>query len=161
MIEILRAASEPRELGFDPEAEERYFEEQLRLIRRLAVAYNRRELGDFHLVLAENVEYFSQLTSVPVIGKKPVLAHIQERFDISKKGVQDVYAEVGCYPDDEGAMSLLGYDGRPCMLLSMCYGCPPIGLFTVDSEEGLITSIEVWVSFLDPKRAKRTGEYPE
>ncbi|HSI87578.1 MAG TPA: hypothetical protein VK918_00860 [Pyrinomonadaceae bacterium] len=157
----MKAASEPRKPGYDLDREGQYFEEQLTLIRRLAVAYNRRELDDLHLFLAEDVEYHSQLTQDPVIGKEAVLAHIQERFDISKQGVQDVYAEIGFCQSEWGSVRLFGYDGQPCMLLSTCYGCTPIGLFTVDSQSALITSIEVWVSILDPEKAERTGEYPE
>lgn len=150
----------------DPRLDYNEFMDRLDFIRIYARCWNQLSFEPLEPFLEKNVRYTSQISFEPVEGKEDVIRHLAERVADAKSDLiaKDVYAEIGfCGNEDDQPVRLFGSEGEPCVLIFRGNKEVPIGLtmLEIDDDNRLITGINVCNVVPNPRRAIRTGEYPE
>lgn len=140
--------------------------ESIDFIRLYARCWNRLSFEQLEPYLAQDVEYHSQISFDPVVGKENVIRHLADRVIVAKGDLitLDVYAEIGyCGNEDDQSVRLFDSEGEPCVLIFRGNKEVPVGLVMLDTDDdnSVITVINVCTVVPNPQRAIRTGEYPE
>jgi SnoaL-like polyketide cyclase. len=138
--------------------------EEEKLVRIYAKAWNRLDPKILEPYLADDVVYDSQMVLDSLVGKEVVYEFIKGKMQTIKKNrhVSDVFAEVGYCSNQNGynVIAFSAWENRPCVVLAQGHSENLVGIALLDTEDGKIKRIGLCI-VPPPWSATRTGEYPE
>lgn len=136
---------------------------QLRIIKQIATAYNRFDYSLFEPLLADNSVYESQMVHVPMNGKENFLAFIKAKFKTIQETNAIVFAEIGylSLKSQTGNPKFLMKENTPCIIIAQGNKENKASILLIKVKDDLVTQMDMCTK-VQPhwSAAKRTNEYP-